>query len=84
MLVLTRRTDETVVIGDPARPIAVVKVVEIRGDRIRLGVVADRSVHVHRGEVAGEIVAGVPKGGRGGTAGTAGTAVPPVAKGGCA
>ncbi len=47
MLVLSRRKDEAVVIGGTV----VVTVVAIEGDRVRLGVQADRTVPVHRGEV---------------------------------
>lgn len=52
MLVLARTLDETIVIGDPAKPIAVVKVVRIRGDSIRIGVECPKNIPVHRGEVA--------------------------------
>lgn len=47
MLVLSRRKDESIVIDDRI----VVTVVEIRGDKCRLGISADRSVSVHRQEV---------------------------------
>lgn len=47
MLVLTRREGERVVIGADV----VVEIVEVRGDRIRLGITAPRSVAVHREEV---------------------------------
>ena len=47
MLVLSRRLEETVVIGDGI----VIKVVDIRGDTVRLGIEAARDVPVHRGEV---------------------------------
>lgn len=46
MLVLSRKINERIMIGD-----AVVTVVEIRGDKIRLGVEAAREVPVHREEV---------------------------------
>ena len=55
MLVVTRMEGGEVVIGDPAKPVAVVRVCEIRGNKVRLGVVADRSVPVHRAEVAAEM-----------------------------
>jgi carbon storage regulator len=48
MLVLTRHKDERVMIGDNI----VVTVVEIRGDKVRLGFDAPRDVSVHRQEVA--------------------------------
>ncbi|MBM3673421.1 MAG: carbon storage regulator CsrA [Actinobacteria bacterium] len=47
MLVLTRRTDESIMIGSDV----VVTVVEIRGDQVRLGITAPRDVTVHREEV---------------------------------
>lgn len=47
MLVLSRRKQESIVINDDI----VVTVVEIRGDKVRLGIVAPRDVPVHRSEV---------------------------------
>lgn len=47
MLVLTRRTDQRIVIGDDI----VVTVLEVKGDSVRLGIEAPRSVTVHREEV---------------------------------
>jgi carbon storage regulator len=51
MLVLTRRTGESVVIGDDV----VITVLEARGDVIRLGINAPREVQVHREEVYKEL-----------------------------
>jgi carbon storage regulator len=51
MLVLTRRSGEAIVIGDDVT----VTVLEVRGDQIRLGIDAPRSVKVHRQEVFAEI-----------------------------
>jgi carbon storage regulator len=51
MLVLTRKEGESVMIGDEVE----VTVVEIRGDKVRIGFAADRSVPVHRKEVWLEI-----------------------------
>jgi carbon storage regulator len=48
MLVLSRQRDESVVIGDGI----VVTVVDIRGDKVRLGITAPKDVPVHRFEVA--------------------------------
>lgn len=48
MLVLSRKKDESIIIGDHI----VVKVVDIRGDKIRLGIEAPRDVVVDRYEVA--------------------------------
>jgi len=47
MLVLTRKEDESIVIRDDI----VITVVEIRGDKVRLGIEAPREVTVHRREV---------------------------------
>jgi carbon storage regulator len=47
VLVLTRRAGESVMVGDDV----VVTVLEVRGDVIRIGVQAPRSVPVHREEV---------------------------------
>ena len=47
MLVLSRKKNESVVINNDV----VVTVVEIRGDKVRLGIVAPRDVPVHRQEV---------------------------------
>ena len=47
MLVLTRRINESIVINDDVS----VLVVEVRGDRVRLGIEAPKNVTVHRKEV---------------------------------
>lgn len=47
MLVLTRRVGESIVIGNDV----VVTVLEVRGDQVRVGIDAPRSVQVHREEV---------------------------------
>lgn len=47
MLILTRKPGEGVRIGDTIT----LKVVEIRGNQVRLGVEAPRNVSVHREEV---------------------------------
>lgn len=47
MLVLTRKPGERVLIGDKVE----VVVVEIRGDRVKLGFVAPQEVPIHREEV---------------------------------
>jgi carbon storage regulator len=47
VLVLSRRTGEQLVIGGDI----VVTVIEVRGDGVRLGIDAPRSVRVHRAEV---------------------------------
>ena len=47
MLVLSRRPGESVVIGDDVT----VTVLEVRGDVVRIGIDAPRSVKVHRAEL---------------------------------
>ena len=47
MLVLTRKKNESIVIGDDVFII----VVEIRGGKVRLGIAAPKSATVHRREV---------------------------------
>ena len=47
MLVLSRKKDEKIVIGDNIS----IMVVEIRGDKVRRGIDAPREISVHRREV---------------------------------
>ena len=47
MLVLSRKKNESIVINSDI----IVTVVEIRGDKVRLGIVAPKEVPVHREEV---------------------------------
>ena len=47
MLVLTRRPGESIMIGDDV----VVTIVDIRGDKVRLGIDAPQDIPVHRREV---------------------------------
>lgn len=47
MLVLNRSKNESIVISDDIR----ITVVEIRGDKVRLGIDAPKSISVHRQEV---------------------------------
>jgi cytosine deaminase len=51
MLVLTRQRNETIVIGNDID----VTVVDIRGDKVRLGIQAPRNVAVHRKEIYDQI-----------------------------
>ena len=48
MLVLSRQRDESIIIGDHI----VITIVDIRGDKVRLGIEAPKEVSVHREEVA--------------------------------
>ena len=47
MLVLSRQRDESIIIGDNI----VITIVDVRGDKVRLGIEAPREVSVHRREV---------------------------------
>lgn len=47
MLVLSRQKDESIVIGDDIK----ITIVDVRGDKVRLGIEAPREVSVHRIEV---------------------------------
>lgn len=47
MLVLSRQRDESIIIGDNI----VITVVDIRGDKVRLGIQAPTEISVHRQEV---------------------------------
>lgn len=47
MLVLSRQRDQTIMIGDDIE----ITVVDIRGDKVRLGINAPQEIPVHRKEV---------------------------------
>ena len=47
MLVLSRQRDQTIMVGDDVE----ITVVDIRGDKVRLGINAPRHIQVHRKEV---------------------------------
>ena len=53
MLVLSRKKNEGLMIGDEVR----IVVVDIRGDKVRLGIEAPREVSVQRDEVVAAIKA---------------------------
>ena len=59
MLILSRKTNESIVINDNI----VITVVEVRGDKVRLGIEAPKEVPVHRREIYDKIKAaeGAPK-----------------------
>src|SRR5207249_12097996 len=58
MLVLSRKKNESIVINNDIT----VTVVEIRGDKVRLGIVAPKEVPVHRQEVYEAFYGGPPGG----------------------
>ncbi len=47
MLVLSRKKDESIMIGDQIE----IKILAVEGDQIKLGIVAPKKVKVHRSEV---------------------------------
>ncbi|POZ58030.1 MULTISPECIES: carbon storage regulator CsrA [Lysinibacillus] len=47
MLVLSRKKDESIMIGDQIE----IKILAVEGDQIKLGIVAPKAVKVHRSEV---------------------------------
>lgn len=51
MLVLTRRKNESIIIGDNIE----ISIIEISGDQVRLGIKAPKNVSIHRKEVFVEI-----------------------------
>ena len=57
MLVLTRRLEQSIAIGDPLSPTDAIEVIvlEVRGDQVRLGIKAPATTAVHRAEVYKQI-----------------------------
>lgn len=53
MLVLSRRTGESIVIGSDI----VVTVLDVKGDQVRIGIAAPREVRVHREELVRQLEA---------------------------
>lgn len=51
MLILSRHRDESVVITGPDGSRTIVTIVDVRGDKVRLGFAAPPEVTVHRDEV---------------------------------
>jgi carbon storage regulator len=47
MLVLSRQKDESIMIGNDVE----ITIVDVRGDKVRLGISAPRSIEVHRKEI---------------------------------
>ncbi len=57
MLVLSRKKNESIVVDESI----VITVLEIRGDKVRLGIEAPKSVPIHRSEVYAAIVSQQPE-----------------------
>ena len=51
MLVLTRKLNESIMVGDDVK----ITIVDVKGDQVKLGITAPRQVAVHREEVYMEI-----------------------------
>jgi len=47
MLVLSRQRDESIMIGDDVE----ITIVDVRGDKVRLGIKAPKEIPVHRREI---------------------------------
>lgn len=47
MLVLSRQRDESIMIGDDVE----ITIVDVRGDKVRLGITAPKTIPVHRREI---------------------------------
>jgi carbon storage regulator len=53
MLILARKVGQRIVIGNDIE----ITVVEVRGDQVRLGITAPRSISVHRKELLEQVTA---------------------------
>jgi carbon storage regulator len=62
MLVLSRKSQESVVVGGSvnSEPTVIVRVLEIRNGRVRLGIEAAKDIPIHREEVWDRIRDSVP------------------------
>lgn len=52
MLALTRRIGEEIVIGDPSKPLGVIRIIDIQGDKVRLSFDFPREMSINRRELA--------------------------------
>lgn len=52
MLVLTRKINQSIIVGDDVE----IVVLEVRGEQVRLGIKAPRNVTVHRREIYDQIL----------------------------
>ena len=60
MLVLSRQRDESIMIGDEVE----ITIVDVRGDKVRLGINAPKHIPVHRREIYNAIQREKNKGGK--------------------
>jgi len=58
MLILSRRTDESIVIGDEVT----ITILSVKGKQVRIGITAPPDVSVHREEIYQRIQSGDPVG----------------------
>lgn len=58
MLILSRWKEESIKIGDDVE----VKIIDVRGDKVRLGIAAPKNIPVHRSEVFDAIQRGEKRG----------------------
>lgn len=56
MLILSRRTDESIVIGDEVT----ITILSVKGKQVRIGITAPPDVSVHREEIYERIQSGEP------------------------
>jgi len=54
MLILSRQEGETIVIGEPGPDQIVIEIVEFRGRRVRVGIMAPTDIPISRGELLTE------------------------------
>lgn len=51
MLILTRRTGETVIVGPPGPDQVRISILGVKGNQVRVGILAPKNVPVHREEI---------------------------------
>lgn len=76
MLVLSRQRDESIMIGDDVE----ITIVDVRGDKVRLGITAPKSIPVHRREIYDAIQREKAQKAEGQAPATPGNGEPPVEK----
>jgi len=76
MLVLSRQRDESIMIGDDVE----ITIVDVRGDKVRLGITAPKNIPVHRREIYDAIQREKAQKAEGQAPTTPGNGEPPVEK----